>query len=354
MRAISTHLTATGYMSGDPGTTITSPVGRIVWGHPLKPRPSTDNRGQPKLDKEGKQMMEVSFGLAIPIADFQSQVWPHMAAEIAKGFPQGIPGNFSYKMTQPHEIDNKGKPYGEREGYADHVVLAVSTVLEPPAAFRWNGSQWQQMQPEEIKTGDYVQVEINFKVNVPTDRTHTPSIYVNPRQIAFVGYGSEIKSGIQADPNAAFGAGPAPLPPGASATPIGGAPGVGMPGNGSVGAGAGMPVGLMPGAATVAPGASASPMQTPSAPGGMPGVVGMPTPTAPVGPQRPTDPTHIHNNGDGTEQWFINGAWDGGAHPVPAAAPAPGMLPPPATGFVDQAAGMPAPAAGMPGAMPPR
>ena len=75
-------------------------------------------------------------------------------------------------------------------------------------------------------------------------------------------------------------------------------------------------------------------------------------PAPPAGPQRPTDPTHIHDNGNGTEQWFINGAWDGGAHPVPTAA----TLPPPATGFVAQAAGMPGAAAmpGMPGAMPPR
>lgn len=335
-------LTAAAYMSGDPGTTITTPVGRIVWGHPCKPRPATDNRGQPKLNKEGNQMMEVSFGLAIPEAEFHSQVWPHMAAEIQKGFPNGTPGNFSYKMTQPHEIDNKGKPYSEREGYAGHVVLAVSTVLEPPAVFQWDGAKWVQMQAEAIKTGDYVQAEINFKVNVPTDRTHTPSIYVNPRQLAFVGYGTEIKSGITADPNAAFGAGPAALPPGASATPVGGAPaGVGMPG---------------------------APGQMPAAPGnaGMPGsvqstvpAVSPPAPpaTAPGAATRPADPTHVHDNGNGTEQWFVNGAWDGGQHPIPAAG-GPG-LPPPATGFVQQAAGMPgmpgaAPAAGMPGAMPPR
>jgi hypothetical protein len=324
-------------MSGDPGTTIKLPVGRIVWGHPCKSRPATDNNNQPKLDKDGKQMMEVSFGLAIPEAEFHAQVWPHMAAEISKGFPSGIPGNFSYKMTQPHEIDNKGKPYAEREGYAGHVVLAVSTVLEAPPVFQWNGTQWQQMQSEAIKCGDYVQAEINFKVNVPTKPTHTPSIYVNPRQLAFVGYGTEIKSGIQADPNATFGAGPAALPPGASATPVGGTPNVGMPGA----PGAGMP------------GNPATPATMPGAPSALPVAAASPppaTPAIPAGPQRPLDPTHIHDNGNGTEQWFVNGAWDGGAHPVPGVAPAAPALPPPATGFVAQAAGMP----GMPGAMPPR
>jgi hypothetical protein len=340
MRTHLIPLIATAYMSGDLGTTIKSPVGRIVWGHPCKSRPATDNNNLPKLDKDGKQLMEVSFGLAIPEAEFHAQVWPAMAAEIQKGFPNGIPGNFSYKMTQPHEIDNKGKPYAEREGYAGHVVLAVSTVLEAPPVFQWTGTQWAQMQSDAIKCGDYVQVEINFKVNVPTKPTHTPSVYVNPRQIAFVGYGTEIKSGFQADPNATFGAGPAALPAGASATPIGGAPAVGMPG---------------------APGNPAMPATMPGAPSALPVAAASPPPVAPAipaGPQRPLDPTHIHDNGNGTEQWFVNGAWDGGAHPAPGAAPAAPALPPPATGFVQQAAGMPgAPVAGMPGmpgAMPPR
>lgn len=337
-----THLTAIGY-NNDQGTTLTLPVGRIVWGHPTKPRPATDNRNQPKLGKDGQQLMETSFGLAIPVAEFQAGVWPVMAAEAAKGYPNGAPGNFSWKMTQPHEIDNAGKPYSDRQGYAGHIVLAVSTVLEPPAAFKWNGSQWQQMGPDEIRCGDYVQVEINFKVNVPADRTHTPSMYVNPRAIGFVGYGEPIQTGYQANPTAAFGNGPPPLPAGASATPVGGAPAVGMPGATAAPAQtAGMPG---------APGNATAGMPTgPAVPAAM-----TPPPVAPSSPQRPADPSHIHDNGNGTEQWFVNGAWDGGAHPAAVAAQ-PATLPPPATGFVAQAAGMPgAPAAaGMPGMPAPR
>lgn len=329
-----TALTAVGY-SNDPGTTVTLPSGRIVWGHPLKPKKKIDNdTKQPVLDAQGQQVMETSFGLAIPEAEFHAQVWPHMAAEIARGYPNGAPGNFSYKMTQPHEIDNQGKPYAQREGYAGHVVLAVSTTLEPPPVFRHNGTQWQQMQPDEIKTGDYVQAEINFKINVPTNPRHKPSIYVNPRQIAFVGYGAAIQTGFNADPNAAFGAGPAALPPGASATPLAGdAPA--MPGAPAAPGNPSQPA-TMPGAPSALPVAAASPSPAP-------------TPPAPAAPGRPTDPTHIHDNGNGTEQWFVNGAWDGGAHPVAAAAPAaPAPLPPPATGFVAAAAGAPA-APGAPG-----
>lgn len=332
-----TALTALAYSTGDQGTTATLPVGRIVWGHPTKPRPATDNRNQPKLGKDGQQLMECSFGLAIPTDQFVAQVWPLMDAEMRKGYPQGAPGNFSWKMTQDHEIDNQGKPYSAREGYAGHVVLAVSTTLEPPGAFKWNGSQWQQMQSDEIKCGDFVQVEINFKVNVPLDRTHTPSLYVNPRAIGFVGYGDPIVTGFQADPNAAFGNGPPPLPPGASATPVGGTPSVGMPGGGG-----GMP--QQPGMPGNAAMPAASTPAAPTAPATTP-------PPPPAGPQRPTDPAHIHDNGNGTEQWFVNGAWDGGAHPAGG-----GALPPPAAGFVANAGmpGAPAAGGGMPGQMPPR
>lgn len=48
-------------------------------------------------------------------------------------------------------------------------------------------------------------------------------------------------------------------------------------------------------------------------------------PPPPPGPARPIEPGFTHDNGNGTEQWFINGAWDGGAHPIPG----PGNPPPP-------------------------
>lgn len=46
-----------------------------------------------------------------------------------------------------------------------------------------------------------------------------------------------------------------------------------------------------------------------------------PPPPPAVDPNRPTDPAFIHDNGDGTELWFVNDAWDSG-HPVPGAAAA--------------------------------
>ena len=337
MHLITTHHTAIGY-SNDYGTTVTLPVGRIVWGHPGKPRPATDNHGNPKIGSDGQQMQETSFGLAIPTAEFEANVWPHMHAEASKLFPNGQPPSFSWKMTRDTEIDKHGKPYSEREGYAGCVVLAISTMIEPPRMLRWNGTQWQQMDASECKTGDYVQPEVTFKVNKPSNPTHTPGVYVNPEQVAFIGHGEEIVSVRKTDPSQAFGNGPPPLPPGASAPPT--APGGGAAMPGAPGQAAQPQPGQMPGAPGNAPTAtmpSAAPAASPPTPPA--------PPPAPAGPQRPTDPSHVHDNGNGTEQWFVNGAWDGGAHPAGGGQ----QLPPPATGFVDQAAG-----GQMPGAPPPR
>lgn len=57
-----------------------------------------------------------------------------------------------------------------------------------------------------------------------------------------------------------------------------------------------------------------------------------PPPPPPVtDPNRPADAQFRHDNGDGTEQWHVNGAWDGQKHaiPVPAAPGAPANPPPP-------------------------
>lgn len=356
-----THLTAVGYNSGDTGTEFTTCLGRIVWGHPLKPQDKTKDDVK-VLDSNGQPIKVWSFGVAFPKADFQASIWPHLAAEAGKGYPNGVPNNFTYKYKDGDtDTDAKGNPLSGKTGYAGNYVIAFSTELQPPQCFVFENGAYRQIDETMIKTGDYVLVGVNAKWHGPNPnaRGSRPGLYINPLTVLLCYQGEAISGSYQADPNAMFGAAPPQVAMPAGAAPVGApAPAAagGMPaapgsmpgmGNGSVGAGAGMPAASMPGAGTAAPGASAAPMQMPSAPGGMPGVGGTPTPPAPTGPQRPTDPTHIHNNGNGTEQWFVNGAWDGGAHPVPAAG---GALPPPATGFVDQAAGMP----GMPGAMPPR
>lgn len=323
----------TGFATGDTGTEITTPLGRVVWGHPLKPRHKTDNQNNKLFNDDGSPVMEVAFGLAIPQDQFAASVWPAMAAEIAKGYPNGAPGNFSYKMTQPHEIDNKGKPYSEREGYAGHVVLAVATTLQPPAGFKFQNGAYMQIGADDIKCGDWVMVGLNFKVNVPANRSHTPSIYVNPLTVLLCYEGDAIAgSGFQADPNQMFGQAPqiAPPPPGARAigasAPMQQAPAGTMPGmgNGFAGAAPGMSQPMMGSAGTVAPAANGMPMQGGPAQGGMPGM------------QQP----QMGSPGVGTPMQQ------------------PGQMPPPATDFIPgapqqpQGMGMPGQAAAAPGGMP--
>ena len=291
----------------DYGVEITTPVGRIVWGHPGEVRVKTDPRTrQPKLDDKGQTINEVAFGLAIPTDQFVQHVWPAMAAEAAKGYPHGVPGNFSWKMTQDGEIDNQGKPYSEREGYAGHVVLSVTTTLQPPGIFKLENGQYRQLQAHEIKCGDYVRCGLNFRVNV-AQSPNTPSLYVNPLAVELVGYGDAISSGFQADPNALFGGQAAALPPGASATPTAGAPPAQMPGMGMQPAPVAAPPqqpmqppvqSAPPPATDFIPGAPAQPApgqmppQQPAqpAPGQMPGMPGAAAPVQPVPGQMPGMP----------------------------------------------------------------
>jgi hypothetical protein len=312
-------------------------LGRLVWGSVTTPRVKRDNTTKlPVIDpKTGKEIMEISFGVAYPKAEFAANTWPVMAQEIASAYPSGIPGRFAYKYVDGDTVDSKGVPYSNREGYAGCIVLGftqrVNEYFSSVPIFKLNPTTggYDQLAPEAIKCGDYVSVATHFKCE-PAVGTNTPSIYVNPRAVEWVAYGPEIVTANAIDPKAAFGGRTYALPPGASTTPVH------TPG-----------AGAMPGMGAAPP---------PAAPGGMPGMTPPPAmaappppppmapPAPPAGPVRPTDPAHIHAAGTPGEHWLINNAW----------VPAP-QLPPPAPDFVAGVTGAPA-APGMPAmpGMPPR
>lgn len=324
---------------------IATPVGRIVWGHPTKPRnktrknPATGaNEVVMKADGSGP-IQQWSFGVAYDKAQFQAGIWPAMSQEAAALFSNGVPGKFSWKYQDGDGVDDQGKPFSAREGYAGCYVLAISSELQAPPIFKLNGGKYDQLPGDAIKCGDYVVVGLNIKANQPSDRTHTPGLYMNPTLVEFIGYGTEIVSQGNVDPMALLGGQARQLPPGASATPMQ-APGApGLPGMGAAAPAPMAPPAAAPG--MMPPGPMQSPpamMQPPPAPMAPP-----PPPPAPVGPQRPTDPTHIAHAGTPSEQWWNGTAWA----PAPIApTAAPPMLPPPAHDFVANA--------GMPGMMPPR
>lgn len=286
-----------------------STVGRIVWGHPMKSVIKKDARTKQPILRDGKEVEQWVFGLAIDKNAFGQNEWPNMHKAASQVYPNGVPNGFSWKYKDGDSVDRQGKPYSNREGYAGCYVLTVSTEAFAPQVYkRESNGSFRLMEPHEVKCGDYVRVMLNVKANAPTDPTHTPGIYVNPKGIEFVGYGPEIING-GLDPDEAFGAPVAQLPPGASLTPIGSsAP---MPGAFSPN----------PGQQQPQPGNFTPPGMNPPAaaqPGQMPG--GMPN-QQPAPMQQP---------------------------PLPQAAPQqqPGQMPPPAHDFVHNATGQ------MPGGMP--
>lgn len=201
---------------------ITSPVGRIVWGHPTKGRPKVDvNTKQPIL-KDGKPVTQWAFGVAFPKADFAAVMWPAMAAEAQKLFPSGqFPQNFAWKYDDGDTIDSKGKPFNQREGYAGCIVVAISTESFEPQVTKLIGpGQYQNIPGDQVKCGDFVRVALQIQNHGPKQgAAGSPSgLYMNPRLIEFVGFGSEIFNGP--DATQVFGGAAVALPPGASAVPI--------------------------------------------------------------------------------------------------------------------------------------
>lgn len=275
-------------------TEITTPPGRIVWGHPFKSVQKTDNiTKQPLFDAQGKPRMVWSFGVAFAAADFIAHIWPAMLAEAATkyavnpqtGLPQ-TPPNFSWKYKDgTNGIDSKGKPYNIREGYNGCYVLNVSSELMAPPVYQFVNNAYVAINADQIKCGDFVVMGLKFVANVPKLATHTPGLYVNPEIIIHIGNGTEI-IGQGADPVAKFGTAPQfALPPGATA--IGAMPtnpGLpGLPGGMPMQA----PAPMMPGqpqpgypAPVAAPGGYPAPQPAPmpgqgypQQPGGMPGMM---------------------------------------------------------------------------------
>ncbi|RUW55629.1 hypothetical protein EOA32_01010 [Mesorhizobium sp. M1A.F.Ca.ET.072.01.1.1] len=293
-----------------------TPVGRIVWGNPGKASQKKDQKGNTVL-KDGKPVEQWSFGLAIPRADFEAHVWPYMAQEAATGYGQGIPPQFSWKYKDgDNGVDRNGKPYNQREGYAGHYVLTITTEAFAPPIFKLqpNGT-YAQLTGDQIKCGDYVACALSLKVNVPTDRTHTPGLYVNPVAIDHVGYGQPIINGP--DAQTLFGGQQYQLPPGASATPVAAAGAPGMPGT--------MQPGQMPQPGAM-PMPAGSPMPGPAAaPQMQPGMVPQPGYPQPQ-PMPAPAPDFTRNAGMQPGQMPQPGAM-----PMPAGMPQmqPGMMPQP-------------------------
>jgi hypothetical protein len=210
---------------------LLTPPGRIVWGNPAKSTVKKNLQTKQPVLKDGKPVEQWAFGVAFAKPDFNQHILPFLQQEAASVFPNGIPPHFSWKFKDGDGVDRKGQPFSSREGYAGHMVLTVSTEAFAPQIFKFENGTYRQIDANEIKTGDFVRLNLNVKANAPANPTQTPGLYINPNGIEWLAYGQEIiNSG--GDPDDMFGGQPVTaLPAGASLTPVSGAPaGSVMPG----------------------------------------------------------------------------------------------------------------------------
>lgn len=199
--------------------------GRIVWtsGDLFKGKIKTEfNSDKPKLNNLGEQIREYSFGLAVPKAVLAQsnpgepgQIWAAMHEEAKAIYPNGIPPSFAMKYKDGDGLDHKGVSFKEREGYADHIVLTLSTSL-PIKWFKWENGQ-NILINEGVKCGDYVNAQVTVKAHGPMG-TGKPGLYLNPMAVQFLGFGKEIINTPSGD--TIFGTSMPAVPQGASTTPI--------------------------------------------------------------------------------------------------------------------------------------
>lgn len=186
---------------------------------------------------------------------------------------------FSFKVIDGDSpmLNQAGRAWNTIEGFPGHWVVRFGSAYPPRCFHAGRYAAHEQIQEKGvIKRGYYVRVSGTVEGNANVQK---PGLYINLDMVELTAYGTEITSGP--DAAATFAAAPPPaLPPGASSTPL-----------------------------------------TPPAGGPQP-----PAPSVVAGPQRPTDPTHIHAAGTPDEQWWINGAWmkaPAAPLPVPAVPAAP-------------------------------
>lgn len=199
---------------------LTTPVGRIVQGDLAKPQPVLDNLGKQKLTRDGHPAIQHFISLAIPKTpghthwaqtDWGKQIWD----EGNRAHPNFAPHpTFSWKIEDGDSAvpNKKGKLNRDREGFPGHWILKFRSGFLPKT---YNADGSLAIPADQIKCGYYVQVNCSVAGNTGD----SPGVYLNPNMVALSGYGEEIIAGPDAS-EAGFGA--APLPPGASATPVGG------------------------------------------------------------------------------------------------------------------------------------
>jgi len=182
---------------------ITTPPGRIVWGHPLQGQKIRDDNGQIRKNDEGNDRYRWSFGLAVP-KDKLGEFRDAMVAEANELFPKGVPGNFAWKFKDgDKDNDSKGDPLSEKPGYAGCFVFAIETQYKAPTFHVYNhGEKRYEDRDSGVKRGDWVRVLLEIKAHEAVGRNGKPGLYLNPLRVLFFKSDVEIKGvGSATDPN---------------------------------------------------------------------------------------------------------------------------------------------------------
>lgn len=209
---------------------FTTPVGRLISNGIYTPR-TTDSDNNPLVYKTGadagKPRAEYYAGIAIPKdgRDWKQTEWGQvLVAEARRHFPSMFDpatGNvwqgrdFAWKVQDgDSQVPNtKGNRNCDREGWPGHWVLFASNGFAPSC---WNRDGTAPLMENIIEAGHYVQLRCSVGGN---GSTQSPGLFINLDMVAHSAYGPVIVS-RESGTEAGFGA--APLPQGASATPIGG------------------------------------------------------------------------------------------------------------------------------------
>lgn len=207
-------------------TELQTPVGRLVQGSLYEPS-TTDAENKPLVVKTGPNAGQprVSFFFAVAIPKGGEQHWSQTGwgqKILAVGqscFPQAFQSPaFAWKVTDGDSTipDKKGRTPASREGFPGCWVLRFSGGFAPKVhQFIAAGNVPLMPEKDAVKLGDYVEVLGNVDGN---DSANQPGLYLNHSLVCFRGYGPRITVGPDAN---SVGFGAAPLPPGASVTPIG-------------------------------------------------------------------------------------------------------------------------------------
>jgi len=242
---------------------ITSPVGRMVAGSLYK-EVTTDFDGNPLKYKTGPKVgqsrVEFYFGLAIPKtrANWWEESWGQQILNVGSvAFPGSYQRkDFAWKITDGDstEVNKRNKRPCDNEGYKSHWVLSLRGGYAPKIYRFENGTAIQELTPDYVKPGYYIEVLFNVEGN---GNQNNPGVYLNHSMVCFRAYGPEISFGPDVN-TAGFGQGA--LPPGASLAPPPSS--IPMPAGGPVPSAGAIPASIP---APSAPAVAASPIPASSA-----------------------------------------------------------------------------------------